>query len=168
MSRMRKLTTDLLRISDAFACTLTTVPSTTRYSKAGLKVLAARTFQKNEVIESYFRTLICHTLSSRKHKRTMYGDGDMNEDVLRFCRYEIQVQLQRDDLRGLPTCLITKHRYERPRLFFYVSVYELLLLRQKKSSVQSIQEKPAGEPFFTEFRTLAERYMNRGFSGRSV
>lgn len=94
-SRMWEMEADLLRIAIACGRSVTIGPSTTKCLNAGSRVCAARTFQKGEVIGSYYGALVNHDLSSREHTRKLYGNKVLKVDVAQFSRYALQVQVQR-------------------------------------------------------------------------
>lgn len=57
-SRKQEMNVSLLRRADACASFVTVPPSKTRHFNAGLRVSAARTFQKREFTDSYHWTLV--------------------------------------------------------------------------------------------------------------
>lgn len=74
----------LLCISEAWACSVTILPSKSRHSNTVLEVAAARNCQKDHVIESYYGTLLYQKLQLRKHTRKVHGDGVLKVNMARI------------------------------------------------------------------------------------
>lgn len=72
-SRMREVDGDLLRIADECACSVTKTPSKIKHCSAGLRVFKASMSRKGEATGSYYGTLVYDDLSSRVHRKKLYG-----------------------------------------------------------------------------------------------
>lgn len=83
---MRRANVDLLRMADAFVCSITKARSKIKNSSAGLGVFGARKLQKSEVIRSYYDALVHQDLSYREHTRKLYGRRVLKVYLARFAR----------------------------------------------------------------------------------
>lgn len=80
-----------LSTADACACFVTIASWNIKHFSVGLEVFAASKFQKNEVLGSYYGTLVHHDLSSRAHTKKVYGNGVLKVDVARISMYAMRV-----------------------------------------------------------------------------
>lgn len=63
------------------------IPSATaEHLSAGLKVFAARMFQRGEVTGSYYETLMYYSLSFREHTRKVSGNRVQEVEFARFSK----------------------------------------------------------------------------------
>lgn len=88
-------------IVDACAYSVTKEPWKATYSDAGLRMFAARTFQKVEAIQGYYGTLVYHSLSFKEHTRKRNDDAVLMMDLARSSKYLLQIEVHEDGLSGL-------------------------------------------------------------------
>lgn len=63
---------------------MSTASSKLEHSRSGLGVLAASKIQKSGVTARYYRTLVYHDRSSRKHTKKLGGHGVLEVNVARL------------------------------------------------------------------------------------
>lgn len=73
---------------------MTIASSKIKHLCAGVGLLSARTFQKGEVIGSYYETLVLHDLSPGEHTRKLWRCEVLKVDMFSFSTYTVQVQVQ--------------------------------------------------------------------------
>lgn len=70
-SSMPEVVLELLCTADACECSATKATSKTKHLNASLEIFSPGSFQKSEVLGSYYGSLVYHDLSSSEYRRKM-------------------------------------------------------------------------------------------------
>lgn len=89
--KLQQLDPENLLCIDAASNALFLANSTIKHAYAGRGVFAARTFQADEIISTYYGTLVYHDLGKRKQASKLYANGLLAVDVRRYKKYALQV-----------------------------------------------------------------------------
>lgn len=100
LDRLQEVDVSVLRVSDACECSVTTASSKISRPSAELDVFASKAFQKDDIIGSYYCTLVHHDIFSRQHTREVYGDWALKVDVARFSKHASNLRVQGRRLEG--------------------------------------------------------------------